>query len=232
MNIAIIPARGGSKRIPRKNINNFCGQPMIAYSIQAAQKSGVFDRIIVSTDDEEIADVSKQYGAAIPFMRPKELADDHIGTNPVIKHCINWLTNIHKKPDRICCIYATAPFLQPEYLSQGLLILQSENCTYTFSVTSFAFPIQRSIRIISNGGVEPIFPEHIPKRSQDLEDAYHDAGQFYWGKTESFLNGLPVFSPNSRAIILPRHLVLDIDTPEDWENAELMFKAWQKDKID
>jgi pseudaminic acid cytidylyltransferase len=232
MNIAIIPARGGSKRIPRKNIKNFCGQPIIAYSIRAAQQSELFDRIIVSTDDEEIADVSQQYGAEIPFMRPAELADDYIGTHPVVRHCVNWLMGQREKPENICCIYATAPFLQPEYLKKGFHTLQSEHCTYAFSVTSFAFPIQRSIRIISNGGVEPIFPEHIPKRSQDLEDAYHDAGQFYWGKTESFLNNMPVFSPHSKAIILPRHLVLDIDTLEDWEKAELMFRAWRQARTD
>lgn len=232
MNIAIIPARGGSKRIPRKNIRNFCGQPIIAYSIQAAQISGLFERIIVSTDDEEIATISRQYGAETPFIRPAELADDFVGTHPVILHCVGWLTARQEKPENICCIYATAPFLQSEYLNNGFHILQTEHCAYAFSVTSFDFPIQRAIRIIPAGGVEPFFPEHIPKRSQDLEKAYHDAGQFYWGRTETFLNNQPVFSHHSRPIILPRHLVLDIDTLEDWAKAELMFRAWRQASTD
>ncbi len=231
MNIAIIPARGGSKRIPRKNIKNFCGQPIIAYSIQAAQKSGLFDRIIVSTDDEEIAQVARDFGAETPFKRPNELADDFTGTNAVVKHALEWLIEHGQAPKYVCCIYATSPFLQAKYLEKGFDSLKEGNCTYAFSVTSFEFPIQRSIRIISDGGVEPIFPEHIPKRSQDLEEAYHDAGQFYWGKTESFLNNMPVFSHNSRAIILPRYHVLDIDTLEDWEKAELMYRAWLQASI-
>ena len=228
MNIAIIPARGGSKRIPRKNIKDFCGQPIIAYSIQAAQKSELFDRIIVSTDDEKIAEVSRHYGAEIPFMRPKELADDYSGTNAVVSHCLEWLREKNQESEIACCIYATAPLLQPEYLKKGFEILKNEQCTFAFSVTSYAFPIQRSVRIRSNGYIEPIFPEDIPKRSQDLEDAYHDAGQFYWGKAESFFVDRPLFSSRSSPIILPRYLVQDIDTLEDWHRAELMFKVCQK----
>jgi pseudaminic acid cytidylyltransferase len=232
MNIAIIPARGGSKRIPRKNIKNFCGQPIIAYSIQAAQKSELFDRIIVSTDDEEIADVSRQYGAETPFMRPKELADDFTGTNAVVGHCLKWLIEKDQKPGYACCIYATAPFLQSQYLKKGFQILKKGDCTFVFSSTSFAFPIQRSIRIKQNGYVEPMFPESIPKRSQDLEEAYHDAGQFYWSSPNGFLDheSSPMTSTYAKTVVLPRHCVQDIDTLEDWELAELMFVAWHPDK--
>jgi len=226
--IAIIPARGGSKRIPRKNIKDFCGKPIIAYSIEAAKVSKLFDRIIVSTDDEEIAEVAKKYGAEIPFKRPEELSDDYTGTNAVVRHCLQWFIERGEKPDYACCIYATAPFLQPEYLKKGFDVLKNGKCTFAFSVTSYGFPIQRSIRIRPDGYVEPIFPEYIPKRSQDLEDAYHDAGQFYWGRIKSFIDhkGSPMSSPYAKPIVLPMRLVQDIDTKEDWKRAELMFKIW------
>jgi len=223
--VAIIPARGGSKRIPRKNIKDFCGQPIIAYSIQAAQKSGLFDRIIVSTDEGEIAEVSKQYGAEIPFIRPKELADDHTGTNAVVKHALEWFRDQGEPAKYACCIYATAPFLAKGDLQKGFQRVQQGGCEFAFSVTSFAFPIQRSIRIDESGGVDPIFPESIVNRSQDLEEAYHDAGQFYWGKPAAFLEAKPLFAPHSRAVIMPRHRVQDIDSPEDWKRAEIMWRV-------
>ncbi|MFP4453940.1 MAG: pseudaminic acid cytidylyltransferase [Desulfobacterales bacterium] len=226
-NVAIIPARGGSKRIPRKNIKNFHGKPMMAWPIEAAQKSELFDRIIVSTDDEEIAQVARDYGAEIPFMRPKELADDYTGTNAVVKHALEWLRKNDYFAQYACCIYATAPFLQAKCLEIGFDILKEGDCTFAFSVTSYSFPVQRSIRIRQDGYVEPIFPEHIPKRSQDLEEAYHDAGQFYWGKVKSFIEDKKLFSPKSKPVILPRHIVQDIDNIEDWERAELMFKSYQ-----
>ena len=224
--VAVIPARGGSKRIPLKNIKDFCGKPMLAYPIQAAQECGLFDRIIVSTDSEEIAKVARELGAEAPFMRPAKLADDYTGTNAVVRHCLQWLIAQGKEPDYACCIYATAPFLQSEYLNKGFQMLKEGNCAYAFSVTSFSFPIQRSIRIRPDGYVEPIFPENVRNRSQDLEEAYHDAGQFYWGKTESFMEDKFMFSKESRPVVLPRHMVQDIDTPEDWKSAELMFTSW------
>lgn len=226
MNIAIIPARGGSKRIPRKNIKNFCGQPIIAYSIQAAQQSRLFDRIVVSTDDEEIAEVSRQYGAEIPFMRPRELADDYTGTNAVVKHALKWFRDQGEPAEYACCIYATAPFIQVEYLKQGFDKLVSSNKDFVFSVTTFEFPIQRAIKLNQNGEVEPFYPEHINTRSQDLEEAYHDAGQFYWGKAEVYLQDSPIFIANSMPIILPRYIVQDIDTDEDWKSAEYMFRIF------
>lgn len=224
MKLAVIPARGGSKRIPRKNIKEFCGKPMIAWSIETAIKSGCFDKIIVSTDDEEIADVARKYGAEIPFIRPPELSDDYAGTIPVIAHAIREQTKNNKKPTAVCCIYATAPFIQAEDLRQGYKLLTKNKCDYVFSVTRYDFPIQRAVKIMSNGKVQMFQPEYFNTRSQDLEAAYHDAGQFYWGSPDAWLNEKPVFSANSLPIILPNFRVQDIDTLEDWERAELLFK--------
>lgn len=227
MKLAIIPARGGSKRIPRKNIKPFCGKPMIAWSIEAAQESGCFDRVIVSTDDAEIAEVARQYGAEVPFMRPLELSDDHTGTIPVIRHAIETINSQGRAVEQACCLYATAPFIRAEDLRRGLELLQGSGGNYAFSVTSYAFPIQRAIRLTPEGRVEMFNPEHFSTRSQDLEEAYHDAGQFYWGRAEAWLQGQMIFSPASLPVMLPRHRVQDIDTPEDWVRAEWMFKAMQ-----
>lgn len=227
MRLAIIPARGGSKRIPRKNIKPFGGQPMLAWSIDAAQQSGCFDRILVSTDDPEIAEVAKAHGAEVPFVRPLELSDDHTGTIPVIAHAINWQNSQGKQGvSQACCIYATAPFVRAQDLKRGLEVLESSGADYAFSVTSYAFPIQRAIRITPDQRVSMFQPEHFNTRSQDLEEAWHDAGQFYWGKAKAWLAGLPLFSEGSTPIVLPRHRVQDIDTPEDWARAELMFKCF------
>jgi pseudaminic acid cytidylyltransferase len=229
--VAIILARGGSKRIPRKNIKLFAGKPIIGYSIEAAIASGIFYRIIVSTDDEEIASVAQSFGAEVPFTRPAELSDDFTTTNDVVKHAIDWLQNHGEDIQYACCIYATAPFIQAKYLRQGLEQLKTSGKSYTFSVTSFPFPIQRAVRINKAGFVEVIYPENIFKRSQDLEETYHDAGQFYWGKTVAFLNDIVTYSTESVPIILPRYLVHDIDTPEDWQRAELIFTALQNYKV-
>lgn len=228
MNVAIIPARGGSKRIPRKNIKDFCGKPMIAWSIKAALQSGCFERIIVSTDDEEIAEVALRFGAEVPFIRPEELSGDFVATIPVIKHAIQWLNANQIIPDWVCCIYATAPFISANALKNGLTLIQQQDADYAFSVTSYAFPIQRAINVQQNGTVKMFSPEHFNTRSQDLEEAYHDAGQFYWGARTAWLEEKPIFSSESYPVILPRHLVQDIDTPEDWIIAELMFKAIEK----
>jgi pseudaminic acid cytidylyltransferase len=227
MKVAIIPARGGSKRIPRKNIKEFCGKPMIAYSIEAAVESGCFDKVIVSTDDNEIGEVAQAYGAEIPFIRPKELSDDHAGTTPVIKHAINWLIEKGEDPDFVCCLYATAPFITSRSIEQGLQQLEDTNAAYAFSATSYAFPIQRAFRVRPSLGVEMFEPEQFNTRSQDLEEAYHDAGQFYWGIKEAWLEEKVIFGLESTPVILPRHRVQDIDTPEDWQRAELLFKAMQ-----
>ena len=225
MKLAIIPARGGSKRIPRKNIKFFCGKPIIAWSIEAASLSGCFDQIIVSTDDAEIADVARTYGADIPFMRPFQLSDDLTSTTPVIAHAIDWIGRKVGAVDFACCLYATAPFVQAQDLRRGFDVLQQSGADYAFSVTSYPFPIQRAIRITGNQRVEMFTPEHFSARSQDLEQAHHDAGQFYWGRSEAWLAGKALFSHCAAPVALPRHRVQDIDTLEDWERAEWLFKA-------
>lgn len=228
MKVAIIPARGGSKRIPRKNIKEFCGKPMIAWSIEAALQSGCFSRIIVSTDDVEIADVARQCGAEVPFMRPEELSDDHTGTIPVIRHAVEWFIKEGQRPEHACCIYATAPFIRSEDIRRGLAILRETGSDYSFSVTSYQFPIQRAIRITPEGRIEMFQPAQFNIRSQDLEEAYHDAGQFYWGRTDAWLAGKMIFSRDAAPVLLPHYQAQDIDTSEDWQRAELMFQAWKK----
>jgi pseudaminic acid cytidylyltransferase len=218
--VAIIPARGGSKRIPRKNIKAFFGKPMIAWSIEVAKKSGIFDRIIVSTDDEEIASIAREWGAEVPFIRPAELSEDLTATIPVISHAIQWLIEQGEELEAICCIYATAPFVEATDIVKGYEELISGGWSYTFSVTDFSAPIFRSFKLSENGGVEMFYPERFNTRSQDLPDAYHDAGQFYWGRKESWLQGKIFFSNQSKPIIIPRWRVQDIDTLSDWQRAE------------
>lgn len=225
MRLAVIPARGGSKRIARKNVRPFAGKPIIAYSIEAARASALFDRVIVSTDDDEIARVARDCGAETPFVRPRELSDDHTGTNAVVRHAISWFGEHGALPQHVCCIYATAPFVQPRYLCEGFERLVASGKSFAFSVTSFAFPIQRALRIDADGCVQPIWPENVARRSQDLEETYHDAGQFYWGTARAFLDDVVLYSAASAPVVLPRHLVQDIDTEEDWIRAELMFRA-------
>jgi N-acylneuraminate cytidylyltransferase len=222
MNIAIIPARGGSKRIPRKNIKEFCGKPMIAWSIEAAKTSGLFDRIIVSTNDTEIAAVAKQWGAEVPFMRPDELSNDYTGTTEVIAHATRWFLNQGLDVTAVCCIYATAPFLQVADLRCGLEALNSGDWNYAFTVTDFAAPIFRSFKQTSEGGIEMFFPEHFSTRSQDLPTALHDAGQFYWGRPAAWLEGKCIFAWHSKPVVIPRWRVQDIDTQDDWERAEIL----------
>ena len=225
MRVAIIPARGGSKRIPRKNIKDFAGKPIIAYSIGAAQESGLFDRIIITTDDEEIADVARSFGAEVPFMRPPELSDDHTATIPVIAHAIQTLQANGEVIEMACCIYATAPFVRHEDITSAYNALITQHKHYAFPVTTFPFPIWRGVKRDDEGNIEMFWPEHFITRSQDLEEAYHDVGQFYWGTADAWLEGKPIFSDAATTIVLPRHLVQDIDTPEDWFRAQLMHKA-------
>jgi pseudaminic acid cytidylyltransferase len=229
MRLAVIPARGGSKRILRKNIKPFCGKPIIAWSIEAALLSGCFDEVIVSTDDQEIVEVAKQYGASAPFIRPASLANDFVGTTPVVRHAIEWFQKCGRTPIQVCCIYATAPFIQVDNLRLGLELLRTSDCDYAFSVTSYPFPIQRAIKITQQGRVEMFQSELFNTRSQDLQEAWHDAGQFYWGRAQAWLEDRVVFTSTSVPIKLPRHRVQDIDTPEDWERAEWLFKALQSD---
>lgn len=225
MIVAVIPARGGSKRVPRKNIRPFAGKPIIAYSIAAARECGLFDRIVVSTDDAEIAAVARDCGAETPFVRPPELSDDHTGTNEVTAHTLTWLAEHGQSAEFACCIYATAPFIQAADLRRAYEALVSTGKTFAFSVTGYAAAIQRALRLLPDAGVEPFFAQWTDCRSQDLEPAYHDAAQFYWGRADAFRAGLPLFAAHSLAIVLPRYRVQDVDTLEDWQRAELMHAA-------
>lgn len=227
MRIAVVPARGGSKRIPRKNVRPFCGRPMIAWTIGALRQSGCFARIVLSTDDEEIAQVGRDLGAEVPFRRPAELSEDHTTTLPVIAHAVRHLLEGGWKPDLVCCAYATAPMLNPEDLRNAMRVLEDTGADYVFSCTTFAFPIMRALRVDAGGGVAPIFPSSIEQRSQDLPQAIHDAGQFYWGRPETFVDQRPIFSSRSRAYMIPRYRVQDIDTEEDWTRAERLFQLNQ-----
>lgn len=225
--VAVIPARGGSKRIPRKNIRAFCGRPIIGWPIEAALSSGLFDRVLVSTDDAEIAGVARDCGAEVPFTRPATLADDYTGTTAVIAHTIETLREAGEEPDPVCCLYATAPFVTAADLATGLEKLEIERAAFSFSVTRYAFPVQRALRIRRDGRAEMLHPEYFYERSQDLEEAYHDAGQFYWGRTEAWLSSRPLFDHEAVPVVLPRRRVQDIDSMEDWELAERLFQAEQ-----
>jgi pseudaminic acid cytidylyltransferase len=221
--VAIIPARGGSKRIPNKNIKLFAGQPIISYSIRVARETGLFDRVIVSTDSLEISTIAIEYGAEVPFLRPAELANDFAGTAEVVCHAVEWLAKEGMQPKFICCIYATAPFIQASYLKQGYDKLLSSDATSVFSVTTYPYPIYRSLKVTEDDRIKMMWPEYANIRSQDLTEAYHDAGQFYWANTEKFMKEKALFAKDSLPVILPRYLVQDIDTLEDWETAEKMF---------
>ena len=221
--IAIIPARGGSKRIPKKNIKDFFDKPLIAYSIEVALKSNLFTKVIVSTDDETIAEIAKKYGAEVPFLRPKGLSDDFTGTQDVVNHAIKFLKNKGESYQYVCTIYATAPLLQKEYLIEGYEKLINSNAHIAFSATSMPFPIQRTFKLTSDERCQMFTPEHLNTRSQDLEEAYQDAGQFYWENLKIPFNDI-IFGKDSIPIILPRHLVQDIDTLEDWERAEKLYQ--------
>jgi pseudaminic acid cytidylyltransferase len=226
MNLCVIPARGGSKRIPRKNIRPFCGKPMISWSIQAAIASELFDKIIVSTDDDEIADVARSHGAEAPFRRPAELSDDHAGTTAVIAHAANWATQeVGWELQSVCCLYATAPFVQPADLQQGLRLLNIGKWEFCFTATSYASPIFRAFQTVDNGGIAMFFPQHFDTRSQDLPAAFHDAGQFYWGTPNAWIQRLKIFDRHSTPLFIPRWCVQDIDDEADWFRAELLWKA-------
>jgi len=218
--VAIIPARGGSKRIPRKNIKDFHRKPLLAYSIEIALASKLFDKIVVSTDDSEIASVAEAYGADIQI-RPVDLSDDYSGTAEVIEYVLD---NLKEKFDYVCTIYATAPLLQSKYLINGFEKLKASDAINAFSATSMPFPIQRTFKLNENGRCEMFTPEYYQSRSQDLEEAYQDAGQFYWSKVGEKSDKI-MFSEDSIPILLPRHLVQDIDTLEDWKRAEVMYEV-------
>ena len=232
MKLAIIPARGGSKRIPKKNIKAFFGKPMIGYAIDAAKKSNLFDHIIVSTDCPNIKSISESLGASVPFVRPENLSDDYTGTGAVVNHAIDWFQTHQTQVNYVCCIYPTAPFLLSDDLKSAFeQLIQQPEKDFAFSVAHYAFPVQRALTFNEAHDIKMLFSEHAGTRSQDLNDVFHDAGQFYWGKTEAFLKALPTFSHHSIPYFMPRSRVMDIDDEEDWQQAELMYQAYVlKDK--
>ncbi len=226
MKVAIIPARGGSKRIKQKNIKNFVDAPIISKSISTAIKSELFDLVIVSTDDEDIRDIALSYGAHVPFRRPMNLSDDYTPTIPVIKHAINQINDANRtQVEYACCIYPTAPFLLAEDLIKGFNKLLSDiTLDYVFPVVEYGYPIQRALKIDKSQSIIMFQPENYEVRSQDLEKSYHDAGQFYWGRVDSWLAEKPFFNSKSAALVMPRMRVMDIDTHDDWYLAEFMYK--------
>ena len=223
MQIAIIPARGGSKRIPGKNIKPFLGKPLIAYAIEAAIESGFFDHVIVSTDSEEYAEVSRRHGAETPFMRPDELSGDFVATQPVIDHALDWVRDNWGPVERYCQFYAN-PFITAETIHEGYKFLRAKKANCVLGVAEFPYPVLRAFKHNEQGGVEYAFPEYAASRSQDLPVLFHDAAQFYWHE----LTDLPANRETSLNLpyFLPRHTVVDIDTPEDWEIAEKVYKAF------
>jgi N-acylneuraminate cytidylyltransferase len=230
VNLAVIPARGGSKRIPAKNVRPFAGRPMIGWPIEAARESGMFDRIIVSTDADEIAETAREAGAEVPFVRPPELADDHCGTLEVITHAARWAADQGQRPDFICCLYATAVFAAPDDLKRGLETLREGGWDYVFAAGRYGQPVQRAFVKGADGAMELLFPKDRLTRSQDLAPAYHDAGQFYWGRTEAWAEGRPIFGRRTAFVELPSDRVQDIDTPEDWTKAERLFRMMRRNE--
>ncbi len=223
--ICIIPARGGSKRIPRKNIRSFCGKPIIAWPIAAARHSGLFERVVVSTDDSEVAAVAHQWGAEIPFIRSKNLADDFTGTADVILDAVERLEKQKKMYDVVCCAYPTAAFLSEKYLQIGCDLVVNQAAPAAYSVAPFAYPIYRAQKINEQSCLEMIWPEYQNVRSQDLPETYQDAGQFYCIQKGSLLQHRTLFPAGSRPVVIPRLLAHDIDNEEDWMYAELLFNA-------
>lgn len=225
MNIAVIPARGGSKRIPRKNVKPFDGRPIIAHAISAARNSNLFEHVVVSTDDAEIAAVARDFGAEIPFLRPADLASDYAATLPVIAHAVTACEALGWSFDYVCCIYPATPFIRVEDLQQSLRLLADRRADYAFPITRFPSPIQRALRRTQSDRLEPFNPQYESARTQDLEPAYYDAGQFYWGKRTAWLRGAGIHS-NGVGYVIPAWRVIDIDEPDDWQRAEMMHKAF------
>lgn len=225
--LCIIPARGGSKRIPRKNIKPFMGKPIIAYSIEAALNSGDFDEVMVSTDDEEIADVARQYGASVPFMRSAETSNDYATTVDVLLEVVNKYKEQGKSFDVICCLYSTAPFVTSERLKEAASQI-SDNVDACFTIVQYSYPIQRSLRINESEYVEMKFPEHLKSRTQDLEKVYHDAGQFYFVKTDALIHEKTVWCKRTAPLVLSELEVQDLDTLTDWQLAEMKYQLLKK----
>lgn len=227
-NVAVIPARAGSKRIYNKNIKNFLGKPVITYSIEIAISTKLFDKVIVSTDSEEIAEISIKYGAEVPFKRPKDLADDFTGTHDVIGHAAKFLEKKYNKVDYICCIYPTAPLISKKDLIKGYNLINTKKWDSVIAATNYSYPIYRSFKKLSTGGLQMIFPEHYNSRSQDLEFIYHDAGQFYWAEPKIWKAPPKSFNSKNSIVEIPNYRAQDIDTIDDWKKAEFIYQLLAK----
>jgi N-acylneuraminate cytidylyltransferase len=225
MNVAVIPARGGSKRIPRKNVRSFAGRPLIARAIQTARSSGCFDSVLVSTDDPEIASIAAAAGAHVPFMRPAELADDFTGTIPVVQHAVQWLVDQGEAPEFVCCLYPAAVLLEASALADALELLRSSGLDFCFGAIAYPHPVERAIVIEPGGAARMRDPTQAQRRTQDLQPAFHDAGQFCWGRARAFQRGGSPLVEGAAALVLPRQRVVDIDTEEDWQLAEALYAA-------
>ena len=226
-NLCIIPARGGSKRIPRKNIKTFLGKPIIAYSIEAALDSGIFDEVMVSTDDEEFAGIARKYGASVPFLRSEATANDYATTVDVLLEVIEQYKLRGKIFESICCLYSTAPFVTSDRLKEAYSKL-SDKIDACFTMVEYSYPIQRSLRINEEGQVEIKYPEYLKSRTQDLEKVYHDAGQFYFVKTDTLLNEKTVWCKRTAPLVLSELEVQDLDTLTDWQLAQMKYELVHK----
>lgn len=221
--VAIITARGGSKRIPKKNIKEFCGKPIIAYSIEAALKSEIFDEVMVSTDSDEIAEIASYFGASVPFRRSKETANDYADTIDVLVEVLKNYNQMGKFYNYFCCIYPTAPFITAEKLRNSFALLQNEDVYNVIPMVRFSFPPQRGM-VRDGKYIKPAYPEYIDERSQDLEEIFHDCGQFYWCKTEAFMKDPDILSNHTVPFLVSELEVQDIDNQTDWELAEMKYK--------
>lgn len=224
MKIAIIPARGGSKRIPRKNIRDFAGRPMIDWTIKAAKESRLFEHVVVSTDDDEIAEIAITCGAEVPFKRPADLADDHTTTVSVVAHAVRTCNTLGWSLDHICCLYPCAPFLMTQDLITSYKLLVDRKVHFVYPVTEYPHPIQRALRYLPSGKMAFYSSEFELTRTQDLEVAYHDAGQFYWGSVSAWLEERNMHT-DGLGMPIPKWRVVDIDTEEDWVRASYFFES-------
>ena len=229
--LAVITARGGSKRIPNKNIKNFCGKPILAYSIEAALQSGVFDEVMVSTDSEEIAEVAEKYGAKVPFMRSAKNSDDFATTKDVLLEVFGKYIELGNDLEYACCIYPTAPFITADKIREGRELLNREQVYMVNPIVKFSFPPQRGLVIDENNIIQLKWPENRDRRSQDLEDIYHDCGQFYWYNVKEFMNRDGIMDGFSAPVIIDDLYVQDIDNESDWEIAEMKYRILKEKKL-
>ncbi len=228
LRICVIPARGGSKRIPRKNIKSFCGKPIIAYPIEAALASGLFDQVIVSTDDNEIAEVALAYGATVPFKRPAHLSDDHTATVPVLLHALEWVEQHGSKVSEMSCLYPSTPFLNAELLNAAYAHWKNTLAEFCFAVSEYPSAPQRGLNMNAEGRMSSMYPEFRLSRTQDLDKAYFDVGQFYFCDAQAFKKELNLHSPKACGYVLPKFLAHDIDTLDDWHLAEMFYQVLPK----